>query len=43
MTPKSKFPVVRLQRTIPALPHEVYQAWLDPALLRRWLLRAASR
>ena len=37
MTPKTKFPVVRLQRTIPAPPHEVYRAWLDPALLRQWM------
>jgi uncharacterized protein YndB with AHSA1/START domain len=29
--------VVRLQRTIPALPCRVYRAWLDPDLLRRWL------
>ena len=28
---------VRLQRTIPAPPDEVYRAWLDPGLLRRWL------
>ena len=26
---------VRLQRTIPAAPDEVYRAWLDPELLRR--------
>jgi uncharacterized protein YndB with AHSA1/START domain len=30
-------PVVRLERTIPAPPAEVYRAWLDPDLLRRWL------
>jgi uncharacterized protein YndB with AHSA1/START domain len=28
---------VRLQRRIPAPPDEVYRAWLDPGLLRRWL------
>jgi uncharacterized protein YndB with AHSA1/START domain len=28
---------VRLQRTIPAPPHRVYRAWLDPALLARWM------
>lgn len=28
---------VRLERTIPAPPHKVYRAWLDPELLRRWL------
>ena len=31
------FPVVRLQRTIPAPPSEVYRAWLDPVLLRQWM------
>ncbi len=29
--------VVRLERTIPAQPHAVYRAWLEPDLLRRWL------
>ncbi|HEX8033630.1 MAG TPA: SRPBCC domain-containing protein [Ktedonobacterales bacterium] len=29
--------VVRLERAIPAPPHKVYRAWLDPDLLRRWL------
>lgn len=29
--------VVRLERTIPAPPQQVYRAWLDPDLLRRWL------
>ena len=28
---------VRLERTIPATPHQVYRAWLEPGLLRRWL------
>jgi uncharacterized protein YndB with AHSA1/START domain len=28
---------VRLQRVIPAPPEKVYRAWLEPALLRRWL------
>lgn len=31
------FPVVRLQRTIPAPPEEVYEAWLDPQLLQQWM------
>ena len=28
---------VRLERTISAPPQLVYRAWLDPALLQRWL------
>jgi uncharacterized protein YndB with AHSA1/START domain len=28
---------VRLQRTIPAPPDQVYRAWLDPDMMRRWL------
>jgi uncharacterized protein YndB with AHSA1/START domain len=28
---------LRLERVIPAPRHEVYRAWLDPDLLRRWL------
>lgn len=28
---------VRLQRTISAPPERVYQAWLEPDLIRRWL------
>jgi uncharacterized protein YndB with AHSA1/START domain len=28
---------VRLERTIPAAPHRVYRAWLEPELLRRWM------
>lgn len=38
MTPERA--VVRLQRTIPAPPEQVYRAWLDPDLLRRWLAPA---
>jgi len=34
---RQRFPVVRLQRTISAPPHEVYRAWLNPELLQRWL------
>jgi uncharacterized protein YndB with AHSA1/START domain len=30
-------PVVRLERTIPAPPHVVYRAWLEPDIVRRWL------
>ena len=28
---------VRLERTIPATPHQVYRAWLEPELLQRWM------
>ena len=28
---------VRLDRIIPAPPHQVFRAWLEPDLLRRWL------
>ena len=28
---------VRLERVIPAPPRDVYSAWLDPDLLRRWM------
>lgn len=37
MTPKTEFPVVRLQRNIPAPPRQVYRAWLEPGLLRQWM------
>ena len=30
-------PVIRIERTIPASPSEVYRAWLDPDLVRRWM------
>jgi uncharacterized protein YndB with AHSA1/START domain len=29
--------IVRLERTFAAPPHEVYRAWLDPELVRRWM------
>jgi uncharacterized protein YndB with AHSA1/START domain len=29
--------VVRLERTIPAPPDRVYEAWLDPGLLAQWM------
>lgn len=29
--------VVRVERTIPAPPQQVYRAWLDPQLLQRWM------
>lgn len=31
------FPAVRIERTIAASAHRVFRAWLDPALLGRWL------
>lgn len=29
--------VVRIERTIPASPHQVYRAWLDPDTVAKWL------
>jgi uncharacterized protein YndB with AHSA1/START domain len=29
-------PAVCLERLIPAPPEQVYRAWLDPQLVRRW-------
>lgn len=34
---KAHIAAVRLERVIPAPPREVYRAWLDPDILRRWL------
>jgi uncharacterized protein YndB with AHSA1/START domain len=31
------FPAVRRERVLPASAHAVYRAWLDPAILQRWL------
>jgi uncharacterized protein YndB with AHSA1/START domain len=28
---------VRIERTIPAPPHRVYRAWLEPAFVRQWM------
>lgn len=36
-------PAVRIQRTVPAPPHRVYRAWLEPDLLRRWLAPGGLR
>jgi uncharacterized protein YndB with AHSA1/START domain len=30
-------PVVNITRTIPAPPHRVYRAWLDPEVLQQWM------
>jgi uncharacterized protein YndB with AHSA1/START domain len=34
-------PAVRVERTIPASPAQVYRAWLDPGLLARWMAPGA--
>ncbi len=34
---------VRLERTIPATPHEVYRAWLDPELVSQWFFAGDRR
>lgn len=37
MSPVSSQPAVRIERTLPAPPHQVYRAWLSPELIRRWM------
>ena len=37
MAPSTENAVVRVERTIPAPPGQVYRAWLNPELLRRWM------
>jgi len=37
MTQRVKSGVVQLERIIPAPPHEVYRAWLDPGTIQRWM------
>jgi uncharacterized protein YndB with AHSA1/START domain len=34
---RDRIPAVRLERIIQATPHQVYRAWLDPELVRRWM------
>jgi uncharacterized protein YndB with AHSA1/START domain len=36
-SPRSSVPAVRLERTFPFPPQQVYRAWLDPKLVGRWL------
>jgi uncharacterized protein YndB with AHSA1/START domain len=36
-TSSQSTPVVLIERLIPAPPHRVYRAWLEPDLLVRWL------
>jgi uncharacterized protein YndB with AHSA1/START domain len=31
------FPTIRIERRFDAASHQVYRAWLDPQMLRRWL------
>jgi uncharacterized protein YndB with AHSA1/START domain len=37
MSPVTNQPVVRIERTLPAPPIQVYRAWLSPELIRRWM------
>jgi uncharacterized protein YndB with AHSA1/START domain len=37
MTAVSNWPTVRIERILPAPPHQVYRAWLSPELIRRWM------
>ena len=37
MNDRESVPAVRLERIIPAPPHRVYRAWLEPGLLRQWM------
>jgi uncharacterized protein YndB with AHSA1/START domain len=39
---ESNFPIVRLERTLPAPPRSVYRAWLEPEMVRRWLTPGLS-
>jgi PPOX class probable F420-dependent enzyme len=34
---------IRLERTLPASPHAVYRAWLEPKLVRRWMDPSEAR
>ena len=43
MTSPSTQPAVRLERVIPPPPEQVYRAWLDPQLVRRWLAPGPMR
>ena len=37
MNDRESVPAVRLERIMPAPPHRVYRAWLEPGLLRQWM------
>jgi uncharacterized protein YndB with AHSA1/START domain len=37
MNATGQYAAVRIERTIPASPAQVYRAWLDPELLTRWM------
>ena len=37
MTIRDESMTVRMQRIIPARPHQVYRGWLEPELIGRWM------